>query len=115
MFIAFPLRLDNAFLRRCQEPEAILALVRVMATTPHGSWAGSEHFGLRDRFEQARARPDLPQQAAQEINRALDDLGITHYRVQSIAAEPHPNRDVDSYVVTLAATDASGETLTVKV
>ena len=113
MFIAFPLRLDNAFLKRCEEPEAILALVRVMATTPHGTWAGSPHFGLRDWFEQARTRPELPQLAVQEINRALDDLGITHYKVQSIAAESPTHRDVDSYVVTLA--DTSGETLTVKV
>ena len=115
MFISFPLRLDNAFLRRCEEPEAILALVRVMATTPHGAWAGSSHFGIRDLFEQARNKPDAPKLAVHEINRALEDLGITHYKVQSITTEPHPNRDIDSYVVTLASTDAASDIVTLTV
>ncbi len=113
MFIAFPLRLENAFLRRCEEPEAILALVRVMAGTPNGSWPACPHFGVRDFFEQARLKPDLPRQAAQEMNRALEDLGITHYKVQAIVTEPRANRDIDSYEVTLV--DSSGETLAVKV
>lgn len=113
MYVSFPLRLDGSFLRRTEEPEAIVALVRVMATTPHGSWPGSPHFGIRDFFEQARQKPDLPKLAVQEINQALEDLGITGYKVQSIQSEPRANRDVDSYVVTLA--DATGETVAVKV
>ena len=49
-------------------------------------------------------RPELPQLALVEVNLALQDLGITNYRVEAIAREPQANRDVDSYVVTLAST-----------
>lgn len=114
-FIAFPLRLNNSFLRRSEEVDAILSLIRVMATTPHGSWAGTRHFGIRDLFEQGRVRPELPAQAMQEINRALEDLGITHYRVQSIAKEPQAKQDEDSYVVTLASADPDGQVVSRKV
>jgi hypothetical protein len=114
-FIAFPLRLSKGFLRRCEEVDAILSLIRVMAATPHGSWAGTPHFGIRDFFEQARARPELPGQALQEINRTLEDLGITHFRVQAITREPQAKQDEDSYVVTLASTGPEGQTYAVKV
>ena len=81
--------------------EAIIALLRVMASTPYGSWSGGTHFGLREFFEQARARPELPQAAIQEGNAALADLGITEYRIDRIAKEESTDRDVDSYTVTL--------------
>jgi hypothetical protein len=114
-FIAFPLRLNKSFLQRCDEVDAILALIRVMAVTPNGSWAGSRHFGLRDLFEQARMHPELPAQAVQEVNRALEDLGITHYRVQAIVKDPQAKQDEDSYTVTLISSDAGGQTVSRKV
>lgn len=89
--------------------EAVLSLIRLMANTPHGSWAGSPHFGLRDYFEQARTRPDLPQLAIQEANLALKDLGIVNIRVESIVKEPQADRDVDSYAVALVSTQAGAE------
>jgi hypothetical protein len=95
--------------------QAVLSLIRVMAQTPHGSWEGCPHFGFRDYFEQARTRPDLPQQAMQEVNLALKDLGITDLQVAGIAKEPQANRDVDSYVVTLASMREAGKTFTVNV
>jgi hypothetical protein len=54
-FLAFPLRLQNSFLLRTGEVEAVLGLIRMMAATPGGSWVGSRHFGVRDIFESARA------------------------------------------------------------
>lgn len=51
----------------------------------------------------------------QEMNLALKDLGITDLQVASIAKEPQANRDVDSYVVTLASTREAGKTFTVSV
>ena len=86
-----------------------------MAVTPHGSWEGCPHFGLRDFFENARVRPELPQQAMQEMNLALKDLGITDLQVSAITKEAQKNRDVDSYVVTLASTRDPGKTYTVGV
>ena len=82
--------------------QAVLTLIRVAANTPHGSWKGCPHFGLRDYFEQARTRPDLPQKAIEELNEALTDLGIAAYRVESISRDPRVNRDVDEYTVKIA-------------
>ncbi|MGH9398448.1 MAG: hypothetical protein ACRD18_16570 [Terriglobia bacterium] len=84
-----------------------------MARTPHSSWSGSSHFGLRDFFEEARRRPGLPQLAVQEMNLALEDLGITRYRVESITKESQAERDVDSYVVQLVSTVEGGASFTI--
>lgn len=109
-FVAFPIRLKASFLRLCEEPEAIVSLIGMMARTPHGSWPGSPHFGLRDFFEEARVRAQLPQLALQELNLALRDLGIVQYRVEAITKQAQANRDIDSYTVTLASTVESDRT-----
>lgn len=74
-----------------------------MATTPNGSWHGSESFGVRDIFESARTRPEAPQAAMEQMNRALLDLGITKYRVDSITKEMQ-TQDTDLYTVVLIST-----------
>ena len=112
-FVAFPLRLEKNFLAKCDEAEAVMQLLRVIARTPHGSWKGSKHFGVRDLFEGARTARDLPELARREINLAFEDLGITRYRVAEITAETTPHQETQSYVVTRAATDDSGETVRV--
>ncbi|HUG80902.1 MAG TPA: hypothetical protein VML01_04515 [Bryobacterales bacterium] len=116
-FIAFPLRLKKAFLDKCDEREAILRLVRIMAQTPNGSWSGDKHFGVRNffEFEHARRRREASREACEEINKALLDLDITHYRVESLVKEAQTEQDVDSYVVTLASTDKEGEIYTMTV
>lgn len=114
-FIACPLRFRGVFLRRTGEDEAVLHLLRVMAATPHGSWPACPHFGIRDLFEQARMRPELPQIAVQEANLALQDLGVTNYRVAAIAKEAPANRDTDSYVVTIASTAPGAAAMTLKI
>ena len=114
-FIGFPLRLKKAFLDKCDEREAVLRLVRIMATTPNGSWKGSKPFGVRDLFERLDRRQNVPREALEEINKALVDLGITHYRVESLAKEAQTQQDVDSYVVTLASTENEGEIYTMTV
>lgn len=114
-FVAFPLRLKKAFLDKCDEREAILRLVRIMAQTPNGSWSGGKHFGVRNLFEEARRRREAPREALDEINKALLDLDITHYRVESLVQETRTEQDVDSYVVTLASTDNEGEIYTMTV
>jgi len=103
-FISFPLRLHGSFLRKTDEPEAVLRLIEMMARTPGGSWKGCRHFGVRDLFEGMRLRPDGIKQAEQAINNALKDLGITHFRLESIRREQGPNADVDVYSVTLVST-----------
>src|SRR6201996_1165938 len=103
-FIAFPLRFQNAFLQRTGEVESVLALIRLMATTPLGSWAGCPAFGVRDIFENARTQPDTARIATEQMNRALTDLDIKSYKVGAITKEPATERDVDSYVVTIVST-----------
>src|SRR5258708_12273068 len=103
-FIAFRLRFHKSLLRRTSEPEAIVGLRRLMAGTPGGSWPGSANFGVRDVFERARTQPDAPKVAMERMNRALIDLGITGYRVESIVKEVSSNRDADGYVVPIPST-----------
>ena len=100
-------------MRRTDEVQAVLSLIRVMASTPHGSWEGCPHFGMRDFFEQARTRPDLPQAAIQEMNLALADLGIVNIRVESISKESQESRDVDSYTVKIASASEVAKTYSV--
>src|SRR5215831_1953528 len=109
-FISFPLRFQNGFLRRTSEADAILGLLRLMATTPGGSWRGSDSFGVRDVFERARTHPDAPKTAMERMNSVLVDLGITGYRVESIVTEAASNRDIDNYVVTIMSTVESSRT-----
>jgi hypothetical protein len=81
-----------------------------MANTPHQSWAGSPHFGLRELLEQGRSRPEKIQFAMEEMNRALDSLGVTGFRVGSIAMESQPGEETSRWVITLASTTDSAKT-----
>jgi len=96
--------LQGSFLKRTDEPEAVLRLIEMMARTPGGSWKGCRAFGVRDLFEGMRLRPDGLKQAEQAINSTLKDLGITHYRLESIRRDQSPNADVDVYSVTIVST-----------
>ena len=107
-FLAFPLKLDGPFLRRTTAPQAVLQLLELMARTPAGSWAGVPSFGVRDFFEGMRLRPDGLKEAARAINTSLLELGITHYRLESIVKEPSTKADVDNYILNLVdVSDAS--------
>jgi hypothetical protein len=103
-FIAFPLRFQNAFLQRTGEVESVIALIRLMAATPSGSWAGCSDFGVRDVFEGARMQPDAARVAAEKMNRALEELEIRSFRIAGIVKEPATERDVDSYTVMIVST-----------
>ena len=81
-----------------------MALVRVMANTPHSSWAGCPYFDLRELLEQSNARPEKLQVALDEMNRALDDLGITSFRVESITRDSLAADEVGQWTVKLIST-----------
>jgi hypothetical protein len=100
--IAFPLQLEVGLLRRCDEAESLSALMEIMVWTPHGSWPSCKHLGLRDFFEQDARIPvrALPEQRVQELNHALEELGVVCYRLRSLIREPEADRDVGSYVLT---------------
>ncbi|HYZ84536.1 MAG TPA: hypothetical protein VE621_09040 [Bryobacteraceae bacterium] len=106
---AIPIRVHDGFLKRCDPAEAIVRLLEVMARTPHGSWPGSPHFGLRDLFENARRYPESRQFALQELRQALADLGLNDYKVESIQLEEGSEMDRSTYTVVLEAPLHPGE------
>ena len=92
---------ENGLLRRGEHADAVLALLRMMARTPRGSWPACPGFGLRDLFESG-LRANVPRLMAERINETLGDLGIDGYRVSEVVREPGSGRD-DTYTVTLEA------------
>ncbi len=110
-FVAFPIRLENGFLRRFDEPSAVLSLIEIMARTPHGSWSGGIHFGLRDYLQEAAGRPAAPKMLLEEINRALADLGIEKYSVESIVREAGADGDSRVYAISLRSRDGASQIL----
>ncbi len=107
-FLAFPLRLEGAFLKRTGEPEAVLQLIGLMARTPSGSWPGCRTFGVRDLFEGMRLRPERLSNVTDSINTTLTDLGITNFRLAAITKEPGEHADVDVYSLTIVDTADPG-------
>lgn len=106
--LAFPLKLDGAFLSRTDKTDAVLQLLRLMAQTPHGSWKGSKHFGLRNLIQDSGGRSGGPRAAVIEINRSLEDLGIDDWKVVSIDKESAPGAETASYSLTVQRTDDDG-------
>ena len=109
-FVAFPLRLENGFLRRVDEPTAILSLLEMMARTPHGSWPGNAQFGLRD-YLHSSSRSEGLKAVLDELNRTLGDLGIQNYRVESLDRETASGEGFVVFAVTLASTDGQKQIL----
>jgi hypothetical protein len=103
-FVAFPMRLENGLLRRVDGPSALLALMEVMARTPHGSWQGSARFGLRDYLESSGGRAVATKMAVDEMSAALADLGIP-YRVESLTREPSDAGGSAVFAISLVSAD----------
>lgn len=90
----------------------MLQLLRVMASTPNGSWPGSPHFGLRDLLEQARTRPELLTFALDQANAALRDLGIFEYSVERLVRSSTLPPDVDHFELILTRRDTNRQPIT---
>jgi hypothetical protein len=108
-FVAFPMRLENGFLRRFDEPSAVLSLIEIMARTPHGSWKGGIHFGLREYLQGAGGRPILAKAAVDELNHALLDLGIGKYKVESIVRDTEAEHGSNVYAISLKTVDGQSQ------
>jgi hypothetical protein len=113
-YLAFPLRFRGPLLRRCDPVDAVVSVIEVMARTPHGSWAGSEVFGVRDLLAEAQRRPELLRDIVREMNRALEDLGIGLVKVESIQLES-ASAGESGYLITLAAASGPPRTHSVRV
>jgi hypothetical protein len=93
--IAFPLRLRQGLLQKTDERDAYLMMLGIMARTPRGSWLGHSLFGFQDFFPaitdenlSQESRTRITETITEEINTVLTDLGLTSYRVDSLALEP---------------------------
>jgi hypothetical protein len=86
-----------------------------MANTPHGSWAGCPSFGLRDLLEQGQMRAAVIAVAVKEINLALEDLGVTNFRVEAITRDSAPGAEVGQWTILLASTTEPGRTFSLGV
>ncbi|MBI5083455.1 MAG: hypothetical protein HZB13_02510 [Acidobacteria bacterium] len=80
-----------------------MRFIEMMARTPGGSWPGCRPFGIRNLLESMKVRPEGLKQAEQAINDALKDLGITHYRLESMRRESAPGADADVYSLTIVS------------
>lgn len=108
-FVAFPMRLEKGFLRRADGPSAVLALFEVMARTPRGSWPGSIHFGLRDYLQATGAKSVGNKAVLDEMNAALDELGIQNYRVESLAREQPAGSGSAVFAISLISGDGQSQ------
>jgi len=110
------LRLDkDGFLLRCPDRLAIEKLLaEIMARSPHGKWAGSPHFGLRDFLEDARSRPERLQEAVLELNQAFADLGMT-IRARSITFVPGATPGTGAVDINLLPSEPAAEPFQLRV
>ena len=100
--VAFPLRLERGFLRKFDEASALLALIEIIARTPHGSWSGGSHFGLRDYLDSRAHRSEVPKAALDELNKTLQDLGLGKWKIESIVPEASAGNSSAVFNVTVS-------------
>lgn len=104
------MRLEGGFLRRCSVPEAVLSLIRVMANTPHGSWAACPEFGFRDLLEESNTRPEKIGEAIEVLNRALESLGVVNFRVEAMTRDSAVGAEIGQWTIILTSTAEPGKT-----
>ena len=95
--IAFPLRMQQAQLKKTKARDSYLTMLWIMARTPRVSWPGDQHFGFREFFhdvlkdglsEEQRTR--LIDATVHNINSVMVGLGLTDYCVDAFALEVPP-------------------------
>jgi hypothetical protein len=112
-FIAFPIRVggDGWLRRSAGKMDGLMHLLGVMAGTPRGGWSGSEEFGAREKFLEMQTRWEARLIAANQINQALEDLGIDWVRLDKIEIQPATEPGSFSYVLTLSHAGEGAEKL----
>jgi hypothetical protein len=115
--ICFPVRIDKngGGLKRCsstcQDEGGIIHLLDVMVRTGcSGGWPGVTHFGLRDFFTRMRTGSGLQTGIVQTANRALEDLGIEWFRIESIVKDRELPNGAE-YTVTVSWVGKGTQTL----
>jgi hypothetical protein len=101
--------LRDGFLKKCDEADALLSLLSIMALTPKGSWSGCVGFGLRDAMGRAKGHPEKLQHVLEELNSVLSALGIVDFRVESINRESIEG-GIEQWMISLVSTVARANT-----
>jgi hypothetical protein len=91
--LAFPLRLRQGLLQKTTEQDSFEDLLAIMAATPDQSWVGDPHFGFREYFASSAARKDLPEPMIEDQNKALQNLGLSHFVILSVKREIIDNEE----------------------
>jgi len=113
--LSLPLRVDDrGWLVRSDRKQLLVELLRVMALTYAGTWAPDPEFGIRLQLETAK-RGSLPQSAIDALNRSLERLGMSDYRVTAIERFFRSGKGESSYTATVVSTGRGPEFLELKV
>jgi len=125
--IAFPLRLEGSTrqpdaeglvhrggLLRCERVEAINRLIEIMANTPAGSWAADERFGFPFFMGSPSSEQAASHAVLRSLNAALEELGITDFRFESLVRAPLQKSGEVCYRAALRST-GSGKVHSVEV
>ncbi|HKX30020.1 MAG TPA: hypothetical protein VJ302_20190 [Blastocatellia bacterium] len=115
-FIAAPIRIGgNGWLNRsASRTEGLLQVLGIIAGTSQGSWRGSDQFGSRERFLELQTRWEARLAVVNQMNQALDDLGIGWVRVDQIEIQPATEAGSFSYALTLSYADRESDQLRVE-
>jgi hypothetical protein len=100
--IAFPVRINSrGWLQRCDTAEAaIVSVFKIMARTSSlGGWRGVPDFGLREALAEMGLRRSLHTDVITSLNRALAELGIDWFGVDSVVREPGSEMGRSSFTI----------------
>jgi len=92
----------------------LLKLLRAMALTPGGTWSHDPEFGILQHFEGPRqsgrqSAPSLNPKDIAALNRSLQRLGISEYRVTAFDGISDPENGEMSFSVTIATAGRGAE------
>ena len=108
-----PLKVDDrGWLVRADRRRALVQLLRIMACTYAGTWAPDPEFGMRQSFESIR-RGGLLQSEIGVLNRSLERLGMSDFRIVAVDRVLGSERGESSYAVKVISSDHGQEILEV--
>jgi hypothetical protein len=122
--LQLPLKVDDrGWLVRADRRQALIQMIRVMASTYAGTWAPDPEFGMRQCFEpirrggadQQKVLDRLLQSDIALLNRSLERLGMSDFRVTAVDRVANSERGESSYAVTVISSGHGPEILELRI
>jgi hypothetical protein len=119
-----PLKVDDrGRLVRADRRQALFQMLRVMSSTYAGTWAPDPEFGIRQCFEPKRRggadQENAPESVTQgdiaALNRSLERLGMSDFRIAAIVRASSSEHGVLSYSVTVVSSSYGPEILELRI